>query len=479
MHHPARLALLAILGASSGGPLAQAPPPGGAPRPAPSPAGRPAAPDPAFEAAKAGFEAMPEAERRAVQDALVWTGDYNGVTTGAFGRRSFEGVATYQKRTGAVPTGLLSDPEKGALLRAGEAARTAAGFRVRIDPASGAAIGVPERVLSKRSAIPGGTRWQSADGRVTLDTKAFAPGETDLDALFERASAVSPERRVTYKLRKPDFVVVTGETPAGRFYIRYAAGPAGIRGFTLGYDKARAGEVDRLVIAVANSFAPFPDAAPESAAAPPPTSVRPTPPPLPALAAAPSATGFVVAAGRVLASASALEGCAEPRIAGAPARTGARDASGGLLLLEAERAPAPRTVAPPVRAEAPEAGESLAVLGAVAEGPPGLAVGTAEGGFILAPLQPGAGGAPVLDRSGRLAGLVARFPREPRLIAGVMPPTRYAMMSGTSIAAFLSANGIALAPPAAGAVRTLGEAMAPSLSRVVAIDCPAPPGRRP
>ena len=58
-------------------------------RPAPV-AGAPA--DPAFEAAKATFEALPEADRKAVQDALVWTGDFNAVVSGAFGRRTFEAL---------------------------------------------------------------------------------------------------------------------------------------------------------------------------------------------------------------------------------------------------------------------------------------------------------------------------------------------------------------------------------------------------
>jgi hypothetical protein len=70
-----------------------------APRPAPA-AGAPA--DPAFEAAKVTFEALPEADRKAVQDALVWTGDFNAVVSGAFGRRTFEALNAYGARTGGA-----------------------------------------------------------------------------------------------------------------------------------------------------------------------------------------------------------------------------------------------------------------------------------------------------------------------------------------------------------------------------------------
>lgn len=481
-----RTGLLALLAAGlATGALAQGPvPPAPQVRPKPA-APAPPAPDPAFEAARTAFEALPEAERQGLQDALVWTGDYNGVTTGAFGKRSFEGIQTYQTRTGTAPTGLLTPPERAALKRAAEEARRAARFKVQPDPASGVVVGVPEALLPRKSAIPGGTRWQSADGRVTLDTKSFSQGETGLDALFERATAAMPGRKVTYKLKKPDFIVITAETAGGRSYIRYAEGPQGIRGFTFAYDRALADTVDRLVIAVANTFSPFPEAAPAAAA--PATATGPTPrapapgmapapalPPLPGAQAEarPAATGLLLGGGRVLTAASALEACAAPRIGGAAARIERRDAAGSLALLSAEGLPGGG--APPLRTEPVSEGEALLVLGAQAKGRPSVApaIGAAEG--VNAPLQPGAGGAPVLDRSGRLAGLVARFPAAPRLIAGVMPPTRYAVVPGKAVADFLAESGVpagAGARPARDAATTLGRAAAPVLGAVVAITC--------
>ncbi|MCG5249237.1 serine protease [Methylorubrum extorquens] len=492
-----RTGLPALLAAGlATGALAQGPVPPVAPaRPKPAAAPQPA-PDPAFEAARAAFEALPEAERRGLQDALVWTGDYNGVTTGAFGKRSFEGIQTYQTRTGAAPTGLLTQPERTALKREAEEARRAARFKVQPDPASGVVVGVPEALLPKKSAIPGGTRWQSTDGRVTLDTKSFPQGETSLDALFERAIAAMPGRKVTYKLKKPDFIVITAETAGGRSYIRYAEGPQGIRGFTLGYDRALADKVDRLVIAVANNFSPFPEDAPAPTA--PTTATGPTPrtpasglaaapaaPPLPGVQAEarPAATGLLLGGGRVLTAASALESCAAPRIGGAAARIERRDAAGSLALLSAEGlaggAPPPP---PPLRAEAVSEGEALLVLGAQAKGRPSVAPASAAVEGVYAPLQPGAAGAPVLDRSGRLVGLVARFPTAPRLIAGVMPPTRYAVVPGKAVAAFLSESGLPAGAGkdaakdagkdlAKGAATTLGGAAAPVLDAVVAITC--------
>lgn len=443
------------------------------PRAEPSPA--PAAdakPDPAFEAARASFEALPEADRRAVQEALVWTGDFNGVDSGTFGRRTYDALLLYGRRTKPAPTGILDERERAALTAAGRKAREAAGFALRTDPATGVALGVPGRVLPREQPQPHGTRWQSADGRVTLETRGYAPGETDLAATFDRLAAATPDRRVTYKLKRPTFLVVTGETPTGRFYIRYADTPAGLRGFTFSYDKAAAAETDKLVIAVANSFVPQPAAAPGSSAegsrpqANPGLGPIPTVGPVPTRPASPAAiTALEVAPGRLLASAVALATCGTARLGTTAVRVIART-DAFALLAGAER---PRGAALRVGPE-PGAGDALVVLASDGTGGAVAISGDAAGPRrITAPLQPGSAGAPVFDRGGRLVGTVASFPAAPRMIAGIVPPAAYDLQPATAAAAFLRENAVVLAadanlPPAstgeiaaahAPAVRTL------------------------
>lgn len=429
--------------------------------------------DAEYEAARVAFESLPETTRKAVQDALVWTGDYNAVTAGTFGRRTFEGILAWQKRSGGEPSGILSARERAALDAGGDAVRKAAQFTILPDRASGAVIGVPERLLSKRSTLKGGTRWQSVDGRMTLETKSFPGGETDLDTLFERATAATPERRVTYKLKRPEFMVVTAETGNGRSYIRYGTGPAGIRGFTIGYDKAIAGEAERLVIAIANSFLPFPEeisaGTPMPAAAPVPSLAAASP----VLGGRPAATGLAVATGRVLTATSALESCANPQFGGLPLRQINRDTSGALALLALEnvtQSGLPFRM-PPIRTDSPPSGEALFVLSSESRGAASVAPAIAGIGAVQAPLQPGAGGAPVLDRAGRLVGLVARFPNAPRLVAGVAPPTRYATVPGAAIAAFLAEIGVPTSVSSLGGTATLGSAVAPVIGAIVAIEC--------
>ncbi len=433
------------------------------------PAAQATAPDPAFEAARTAFEALTEAERRAIQDALVWTGDHNGVVSGGFGRRTFEAIGAYQRRARLAPSGLLDERGRAGLLSTARRAREAVGFETILDARTGARLGIPRKLFPKEGPAPGGgSRWQSEDERATLDTRSHPPGGPDLPALFERLTASpSPGRKVTYKLLRPDVLVVTGETPTGRFYIRYAGGPEGVRGYTLGYDKAMARELDPVVVAIANSFEAFPGTAPVAAPVAPRVAVAPTA--TGPTSAAPSralATGLVVAPRRVLTA--ALDACPQPRAGGAPARIVRVDQ--GLMLLEAE---AGRHLAPALATLT--AGTSLVALayGPVAPARSLVAVAGENGSSgLVAPLQPGAAGAPVFDRAGRLVGLVAALPVAPRLVAGVALPASHALVAGDALAGFLRDAGAPAAPqPDRPFDRSAGEIAAAAGASVVPVDC--------
>jgi peptidoglycan hydrolase-like protein with peptidoglycan-binding domain len=460
--------LIGIIGFSNGAAAQARPaPPAAAPG---QPAAAPAQPDVALEAARIAFEALPESDRKAVQEALVWTGDYNASTGGVFGRRTYDGILAYQRRAKLKPDGILDAKARTDLQAAARKSRDAVKFAVLTDAKSGIQLGVPERLLPKRSDNANqGTRWQSADGKITLDTRTFAAGDTDLPALYERTIAMPvPGRQVTYKLLRPDFFVVSGETPTGKFYTRYAGGPGGIRGFSIGYDKLLAKDVDRLVIAIANSFVPFPGtqtAAPSAPASPAPAAA-------PLRPAGPTATGIVVGPRRVL-TVAAIETCAEPRLRGARARLVRADRASGLALLEtdADLRSAPLRVS----AATPSSGEELLVLSYAAMGAEralaATPASTGASGRVVAPLQPGAGGAPILDRSGALTGVVGAVASAPVVVAGIAPPMSHAAIDKAAIAAFLGTDAPLAQASGAEASRSAGSVTASAASSVVSIDC--------
>lgn len=456
LHHPrntlARSAALALALLSA--PLAHAQTP---------------APNPQMAAAQAGFEALPEAERKAIQNDLIWAGQFNGAVSGSYGPLTFRAINAFKGARGPAD-GTLPSPERAALAKAAQAARDAAGFKVLADDKTGVQIGIPERFLPKREALPaGGSRWQSADQKITLDTSASPPGAEDLAAIFEKAIAVSPNspRKITYKLLRPDFFVVTGETPTGRFYRRLSAGPQGLRGFSIGYDKALAPSVDKLVIAISASFEPFPTGAIPSA----PSAVAGT-------AASPSSglSSLLVPAARsnerygvalalnervALSAAVVVDGCRTLRVGNRNAKLRLKDDASGLVLLDLEGMGAAKP--PSLRSEAAGAAEALVLVAygndagkRVAVALPGQSVQADGKPALKAPLQPGQAGAPAFDRQGRLVGIVTDNPSDKILIAGVAPQRSYGFADGAVIQAILGKAGVSLPAAPAGADSSTG-----------------------
>lgn len=421
------------------------------------------APNPQMAAAQASFEALAEAERKAIQSDLIWAGGFSGAISGSFGPLTFRAINAFKGGRGPAD-GTLRPAERDALAKAAQAAREAAGFRLVADERTGAHIGIPSKFLPKSSTTPTGSRWQSADEKVTLDTSASPPGEA-LEALFEKAVAANPNnpgRKITYKLLRPDFFVVTGETPTGRFYRRLAAGPQGLRGFSIGYDKALAATVDKLVIAIAGSFEPFP-----TGPLPPPVRVvattrfsatgQPLPPavavPTPGRANERYGVAVLLSDKAALGAAAAVAGCRSLSVGGRPAKLRLKDEASGLVLLDLDgRAPG----GPPALRTQPAGADEALVLVAFGDDAgkraavalPGQSVQVGGRPAVWAPLQPGQAGAPAFDRQGRLVGLVTADPSDRVLVAGVAPQRSHALADAGAIQEVLGRAGLSL--PAAG-----------------------------
>ncbi|HKN29652.1 MAG TPA: peptidoglycan-binding domain-containing protein [Roseiarcus sp.] len=416
---PARLALVlaaSILALPAG------------PQTPPSPPAPPAAADAAFAAQKAAFLALPLATRKAAQDALVWLGLYNGENDGDFGKRTRDSIVAFQLSQKAIGDGVLSPGQLQALLAAGQKARVAAGFQTIADAKTGARIGAPTKLMAEKNGPK-------------LDFASSA--EPDLAALYARLGAETPTRKVAYKAMKPNaFFVVSGQDGAQKFYSRFekndAASPP-IRGFTFLYP-ARAQNLDRVALAVANSFEAFPaggGAAADAGA----SETPPSPPPVPATPPAPAATALVVAPGKAL-TALKPDDCQNPIVGGKPARFERTDAATGLAILAGDF----DSKAEPLRlgALSPDLvvlsawGERVAANAATlkSDAPP----------VAVASLEKSASGAPVFDRSGALADIIAPIADEPKRVAGVALATSHALIEPQAIGAFLGGGELTPAP---------------------------------
>jgi hypothetical protein len=466
--------------------------------PPPAPAAGPA--DQVFQTQKAAFDALPEVDRRAIQDALVWTGDYNGVLDGNFGKRTRDSILSYQANIKAPTTGVLDTSALAALLAIAEKAKAAVKFQIVADDGkSGVHIGAPLKLLDKQAVLPNGVRLTNADGATTLD---LASVSGDLAALYARLTADAPGRKLTLKLSKPDFFVLSGEEGGRKFYARYVKAPPNwpdpslVRSFTLTYP-AQSASFDRLVVAIANSFEPFPtlpfpdpkrvktvSVRPDGSIAP--DAGTPKPQPAPAVQAtklqpakpALAASGVIVAPGEALTALDSNQ-CPRPSVDGKAAKYLREDKQSGLSLIGAnfgDSASAPPLalgglsddlVALSYAADDAGAKPSLQVAGVA----PLADAKDMPKPLLLASLPQNAAGSPVFDRNGALVAIVARAAGEAKTVAGVAPLAPHAVIAAGDIEKFLASADVAIAKAAEAGAAVAGKIAAEKRNLVVPIVC--------
>jgi peptidoglycan hydrolase-like protein with peptidoglycan-binding domain len=408
--------------------------------------------DAALPAQKAAFLALPEPTRKAAQDALVWLGFYNGVVDGDFGKRTRDAIVTFQTSAKAPADGALTALELQALLAAAQKARDAVGFKVVVDSKTGARVGSPTKLIGGRN----GARLEFS-----------ASADADLAALYVRLTAATPTRRTAYKAIKPDAsFVVSGQDGAANFYTRFeknATASPPVRGFTFAYPTAQAAQLDRVALAVANSFEPFPEsakapAASEAASGAAAAGSGPAPSP------APAATALVVAPRKALTALKA-DDCANPTVGGKPVRIERTDAATNLAMIGGDfgaNGEAPRFGAP-----APDV-VVLGFAGPRLAASPGSLAGDEARSAIVAAVETSGGGGPVFDRRGALVGLVAPIAMEPKRVAGVALAAPHAIIAPETVRSFLGAGDPA---PAGAETLSAGDIAAREKAALLAVYC--------
>ena len=168
-----------------------------------------------------------------------------------------DAIKAFQKRNGGKETGVLSEQERALLAAAVAAPKAAVGWRLIDDTATGARLGVPEKLVPRAGAGRTGSRWTSALGQIQIET--FRLHEASLPALFDQEKRTA-QRYVAYSVLNPDSFVITGEQKLKKFVERAESSGGEIRGVTVLYDQATEGTMAPVALAVSDSFDGFPDA---------------------------------------------------------------------------------------------------------------------------------------------------------------------------------------------------------------------------
>jgi hypothetical protein len=116
-------------------------------------------------------------------------------------------------------------------------------------------------LVKENPSLGGGTRWQTFDGRITIETTQSLESVA-LRLLFESRTRPRPTVWINHAVLESDRFVIAGETPTHKFVQVVAAAPDAIRGLNIAYDKALEGYFGPTVVAIADSFDPGPNAIP-------------------------------------------------------------------------------------------------------------------------------------------------------------------------------------------------------------------------
>jgi hypothetical protein len=402
------------------------------------------------------FEALKSDDRRAIQRDLVWAGGFTGTITGEFGPLTLAAIRRFETAQKVNPDGVLSPSERAALAKLAQTRREATGFRIETDRQTGMKIGVPTKIFVKRSNnATGASRWQDKEEKVTIDLQILKP-EDDLAQIFERGTDTRiAGRKITYKLLRPEYFVIAGETDKGKFFRRMekpARGP--LRGFSIGYDKSISSVIDPFVVAIATSFEALPAPEGPSTASAPSQSGQSAVPEIQAVSA------VRILPGRAITAAKAIQACKTVMAGATPVQIVKRAEADGLALL-----------AVPEGAVVPLASASANAALAIQRDPTGKVLtlpASQTGERVFAPVQKGGAGAPLFDAGGRLTGIMVEAPHEKIQVAGVVPALGYRFATAERIRLLAE---LAALPERDGSKRPMGAIAAERASAVLSLRC--------
>ena len=401
-----------------------------------------------------------------IQEALVWTGFYEGMIDGDMGQRTRRGIRAYQRAIGSDPSKPLTAADGERLRRLAQARKRRVGFRFIRDIRAQVAIGIPKRLVPLSHQSSRGTIFSAPDGSIKIDTMRFYPGERSMLGLFQQISQRGPIRTITYTKRPTygDFVV-SGTDNEKSYYFRALQASDGIFAFSIAYFTGRKRELEPVVVAMANFFAPLSmlRRSPGPVSAPRGSELRPTPLPGEVTRDRPSVsagTGFILSsAGYVLTNAHVVRKCRQIRlntVGSVPvtARVVASDHKNDLALLAANLAV---TSVPKFR-RVVRLGDEISTFGF-----PLTTILSTSGNFtrgtitatqgagndtgmlqISAPVQPGNSGGPLLDQSGHVVGVVVsklNVLKVSRMTGDVAQNVNFAIKSAV-VLNFLETHGV-------------------------------------
>jgi len=167
-------------------------------------------------------------------------------------------IKEYQKNRGGKPTGVLNPQERAALAETARRKQESVGWKIVMEPTSGARLGIPGRLVPQQVTDANGSKWTSPTGTVQVLLSRRKEAGPTTAKLAEREKKEPAGRQVDYAVVKPDFFVLSGLQGLKKFYVRGTFKGDEVRIMTILYDQATGNTVEPVVIAMSSAFNAFP-----------------------------------------------------------------------------------------------------------------------------------------------------------------------------------------------------------------------------
>lgn len=198
--------------------------------------------------------------RRAVQEALVWTGDYDTRIDGVIGPTTRAAIRDFQRSRGYAATGYLTRRQFDALMAARRGAVDEVGYRVVDHAEAGVRVGIPLGLLERSHREDTTVVYRPRDGSAITSLALISmPAESwNLPRLFEVLSAPEVVEADAYTVLKDDYFVVSDEKDGTVTYTYVEAAGGALKGFAMAWPEARMDTFAPIAVAMFNSFEPIP-----------------------------------------------------------------------------------------------------------------------------------------------------------------------------------------------------------------------------
>ncbi len=391
---------------------------------------------PALQTASETADGMTQAERLSLQSDLAWVGEYNGAITGDVSARMVNAIKEYQKNKGGKPTGVLNPQERAALAETARRKQESVGWRIVMEPTSGARLGIPGKLVPQQITDANGSKWTSPTGTVQVLLSRRKEANPTTAKLADREKKEPAGRQVDYTVVKPDFFVLSGLQGMKKFYVRGTLKGDEVRIMTILYDQATENTVEPVVIAMSSAFNAFPTG--PQAGLPPRKTVE-------------YGTGIVVSdGGAILTDRLVTDNCLAITIAsyGSADRLAEdKDHDLALLHIYGARGLKPLSLAGgPTKTNVDVIGiadpQSQGGAARVSSLKGALAPVTASDSALSPPPAVGFSGSPAIDSDGKFAGIALL---KPAMVAGPatsVPASQAVMVSAEAVRDFLKANAV-------------------------------------